>query len=175
MTESNTIPHLYLKEEYDVTALGALRDTIKTQNQISITFMTFFIKAFSLALNEFPLLNSLYDPAHPFEYKLANHHNISLAVDSPKGLVVPNIKNVAALSILEIQAELKRIVKAAEAGTLGPKDLFEGTICISNIGMTEINLSFFIVTHLITGTIGGTYTGPLILPPQTTIVGLGRV
>lgn len=56
--------------------------------------MTFFIKAFSLALNDFPLLNSLYDVNKPFEYTLVKNHNISLAVDSPKGLVVPNIKNV---------------------------------------------------------------------------------
>lgn len=120
--------------------------------------MTFFIKAFSLALRDYPLLNSLYDINKPFEYTLVKQHNISLAVDSPKGLVVPNIKNVDALSIMDIQAEIKRLVKSAEAGTLGAKDLFDGSICISNIG-----------------TMGGTYTGPLILPPQTTIVGLGRV
>lgn len=56
--------------------------------------MTFFIKAFSLALREYPVINSLYDINKPFEYTLVENHNISLAVDSPKGLVVPNIKNV---------------------------------------------------------------------------------
>jgi len=76
--------------------------------------MTFFIKAFSLALNDFPLLNSLYDINKPFEYTLVGSHNISLAIDSPKGLVVPNIKNVQNLSILDIQRELKRLVKEGE-------------------------------------------------------------
>ncbi|KAL4488323.1 hypothetical protein ABPG72_019173 [Tetrahymena utriculariae] len=158
MTEANTIPHLYLKDEYDLTNLTLLREQIKKSQNQSITFMTFFIKAFSLALKEYPILNSLYDVNKPFEYTLVENHNISLAVDSPKGLVVPNIKNVQNLSILDIQKEIKRLVKEGEAGTLGPKDLFDGSICISNIG-----------------TIGGTYTGPLIFAPQTTIVGLGRV
>jgi 2-oxoisovalerate dehydrogenase E2 component (dihydrolipoyl transacylase) len=56
--------------------------------------MSFFLKAFSMALEDFPVLNSLYDVSKPFEYTQVDNHNISFAIDSPKGLVVPNIKNV---------------------------------------------------------------------------------
>ncbi len=56
--------------------------------------MPLFIKAFSLALNDFPVINSYYSLDNPFEYKLVKNHNVSIAIDSPNGLVVPNIKNV---------------------------------------------------------------------------------
>ncbi|EGR34705.1 hypothetical protein IMG5_003380 [Ichthyophthirius multifiliis] len=158
MTESNKIPHLYYKDEFDLTKLSEIRQQWKKQLNNNVSFMTIFIKSFSLALQDFPILNSHYNTNTPFEYTLNQGHNITIAVDSPNGLVVPNIKNVQNLSVLEVQKELKKLVKLAEQGTLGPKELFDGTICISNIG-----------------TIGGTYTAPLILPPQVCIVGLGKV
>lgn len=68
MNASNTIPRLTLCEDIDLTTLSALRDSIKKSQQKSITFMSFFIKSFSLALLDFPLLNSLYDDDKPFEY-----------------------------------------------------------------------------------------------------------
>ena len=96
--------------------------------------MPFFIKAFSLALNDYPVLNSHYDETNPFEYITFGSHNISIAIDSPKGLVVPNIKNCQNLSITQIQDELTRIRKASTEGRLGANELFGGTITLSNIG-----------------------------------------
>ncbi|CAD8067560.1 unnamed protein product [Paramecium primaurelia] len=156
MTESNTIPHLYLQEEIDVTSLSLFREELKKQQ--NITFMTLFIKSFSLALLQFPILNSTYDPSVPFQFITHQDHNISIAMDSPKGLVVPNIKQVQNLSILEVQQQLNKLKKLGDESKLGPNELNNGTICISNIG-----------------TIAGTYVGPLILPPQVCIVGIGRV
>lgn len=69
------------------------------KKQENITFMTLFIKSFSLALFKFPILNSTYDESKQFEYITHNDHNISIALDSPRGLVVPNIKKVQNLSI----------------------------------------------------------------------------
>lgn len=100
-----------------------------------MTMMPFFIKAFSLAMLDYPIINSHYDVSKPFEYITFKSHNISIAIDSPKGLVVPNIKNCQNLSILEINEELARIRKAAEDGRLGPKELFGGTATLSNIGI----------------------------------------
>jgi len=100
--------------------------------------MPFIIKAVSLALNDYPIINSWYDSSKPFEYNIIENHNISFAIDSPKGLVVPNIKNVQNLSILEIHEEFQRLVKSAQAGTLGIKDLTEGTFNISNIGTLNL-------------------------------------
>lgn len=110
--------------------------------------MPFIVKAFSMSLTEFPIINSSYDVEKPFEYTMIPNHNISIAVDSPKGLVVPNIKNCQNLSVLQIQQELTRLRKESEEGKLGPKELFEGTVSISNIGINlfsyyKINKYFF--------------------------------
>ncbi len=85
-------------------------------------------------------------------------HNVSLAIDSPNGLVVPNIKNVQGLSLLQVQAEVERLRDLAKEAKLTSKELNGGTVCLSNIG-----------------TLGGTTTCPLILPPQVCIVGIGKM
>lgn len=56
--------------------------------------MSIFVKAFSLSLYDFPVVNSTYDPSKPFEYEVIANHNITIAINSPHGLVVPNLKNV---------------------------------------------------------------------------------
>lgn len=102
--------------------------------------MPFMIKAASLSLQQFPILNSWYSKENAFEYNIVDNHNISFAIDSPKGLVVPNIKNVQNLSILEVNDEFNRIIAAAQNGTLGYKELSEGTFTISNIGKSFFSL-----------------------------------
>lgn len=82
--------------------------------------------------------------------------NIGVAVDTPRGLLVPNIKFVQNRSILEIANELKRIGSLAQEGRLGKDDLTGGTFTLSNIG-----------------TIGGTYMSPLIVVPEVVIGALG--
>lgn len=111
-----------------------MREKLKNDS-INLTYMPFFIKAFSLSLLDYPIINSHYDVNNPFEYITFNDHNISIAIDSPKGLVVPNIKNCQNLSVLEIHEELNRIRKASQEGRLGPKELFGGTVTLSNIGL----------------------------------------
>ena len=102
-----------------------------------------------MALTQYPILNSSYQASKPFEYTNFKNHNISIAVDSPKGLIVPNIKNCQGLSVLDIQNELLRLRKLAEEGKMGGNDLFDGTITISNIGnilkCLLIVISLFIV------------------------------
>jgi 2-oxoisovalerate dehydrogenase E2 component (dihydrolipoyl transacylase) len=78
-------------------------------------------------------------------------------MDTPSGLLVPNIKNVQARSMLDIAAELSRLSTAAHAGKLTPADLSGGTITVSNIG-----------------TIGGTYVAPVIVPTEVAILGVGK-
>ena len=108
MTEALSIPHFYLMEELDLTNLTQIRNELKKQD-IKLTFMPFFIKAFSMALTEFPKMNSIYDSENPYSYTMVENHNISMAIDSPSGLVVPNIKNCQNLSIIEIQEEMLRL------------------------------------------------------------------
>jgi len=135
MTAANTVPHMFLMDEIEVTELIKMREYIKKVLKKNVTFMPFFLKAFSLAMLEYPMINAFYNPEKkPFEVKVCKNHNISIAIDSPSGLVVPSIKNVQNLSIFQIQDELNRLRKAADAAKITAADLFDGTVTISNIG-----------------------------------------
>lgn len=79
-------------------------------------------------------------------------------MDTPAGLLVPNIKNVQQKSLVDIALELQRLQTLGSAGKLSTADLSDGTITISNVG-----------------TIGGTYVRPILFPPQVGIVGLGKI
>lgn len=121
--------------------------------------MGILIKTFSLALKQYPKMNALYNPeVNPYEYNIHSSHNISIAIDSPNGLVVPHIKEVNNLNLGDIQLELERLRNLAAAAKLTSKELQGGTVCLSNIG-----------------TIGGTHACPLILPPQVCIVAIGKL
>lgn len=76
------------------------RESSKAMSKEKITYMSYFIKTFSMALTDFPKMNSWYNPESPFEYAIVDNHNITIAIDSPNGLAVPNIKNVQNLSIV---------------------------------------------------------------------------
>jgi 2-oxoisovalerate dehydrogenase E2 component (dihydrolipoyl transacylase) len=156
MTEALTIPQFFYKDEIDLTELSKLREDVKKHYK-GLTFMPFFMKAFSMALHDFPMINSHYSRENPYEVQRISNHNLSFAIDSPQGLVVPNVKNCQNLNILEINEEMNRIRIDAENSKLGMQDLQDGTFTISNIG-----------------NVGGTYLGPVILSPQTCIVAIGK-
>jgi 2-oxoisovalerate dehydrogenase E2 component (dihydrolipoyl transacylase) len=121
--------------------------------------MGLLIKTFSMALKKYPRINSTYRPENnEFEYTTHYNHNISIAIDSPNGLVVPNIKNTQNLSLLNIQDEIERLRKLSTDAKLTGNELNNGTVCISNIG-----------------TIGGIMANPLILAPQVCIVAIGKL
>lgn len=115
------------------------------------------LQAVSLALTEFPILNSIVDAnCENITYKAA--HNIGIAMDTPEGLVVPSVKNVQTLSIYDIAVELNRMQTLGAAGKLTNAELTGGTFSLSNIGV-----------------IGGTYARPVILPPEVAIGALGKL
>ncbi|TQV84712.1 dihydrolipoyllysine-residue acetyltransferase [Exilibacterium tricleocarpae] len=161
MVESvSTIPHFTYVDEVDITELVALRLQLKEKyaaEGIKLTMMPLFMKALSLALKEYPIINSQVNEAFTELYYKASH-NIGMAVDAKVGLLVPNVKNVQNLSILEIAAEVTRLTEVARAGRVSPEDLKGGTITISNVGA-----------------IGGTAATPLITKPEVAIVALGKV
>merc|ERR1712071_367019 len=162
MTHALTIPHFGYCDEIDMTSMGKLRKELKGNHSlkergVKLSFMPFFIKAASLALTEYPVLNASVDEAcENITYKAS--HNIGLAMDTNQGLIVPNIKNVQSLSVLDIAEELARLLEAGNKGTLGSKDLTGGTFTLSNIG-----------------SIGGTYAKPVIMSPQVAIGAIGRI
>lgn len=161
MVESvSTIPHFTYVDEVDVTDLIVLRLQLKSklaEQGIKLTLMPLFMKALSLAMLEFPIINSRANEDFTELHYLADH-NIGMAVDSKAGLLVPNAKRVQTLSIVELAQELNRLTEAAREGRVAPGDMSGGTVTISNVGA-----------------IGGTAATPIINKPEVAIVALGKV
>lgn len=160
MTEANKIPHFGYNDEYDLTKLVSLRKDLKDvakQHGVKISYLPFILKAVSMSLSEYPILNSsISDDMEHIIYK--SNHNIGIAVDSPHGLLLPCIKDAQAKSVLEVAKDVVRLQDAGLANKLHPSDLSGGTFSISNIG-----------------SIGGTYAHPVIFPPQVAIGALGKI
>ncbi|MDF3126613.1 dihydrolipoyllysine-residue acetyltransferase [Rheinheimera sp. 1928-s] len=155
----STIPHFTYCEEIDLTELIALRGQLKDQyakQGIKLTLMPFFMKAMSLAIKQFPIMNSQVN-SDCSELTYFDDHNIGIAVDSKVGLLVPNIKGCQNKSIVQIAQELTKLTDAAREGRVSPAELKGGTITISNIGA-----------------IGGTVATPIINKPEVAIVALGK-
>ncbi len=150
------IPHFSVLEEVDVTNLVKLRAELKEDYpDKKITFLPFIMKALVLVIKKYPMINaSLTDT--DIIYK--KNCNIGFATDTPDGLIVPVIKNVAKKSILDISVELKVLSDKARSGKLELEDLKEGTITITNIG-----------------SISGLSATPIINHPEVSIIGVYRI
>ena len=162
MTKSLSIPHFLYGDEVDLTSLTTLRTQLNnhptTINKLSS--LSFIIKAVSIALQDFPLINARVEVSENGESPklvIRSQHNIGVAMDTPQGLLVPNIKNVATLTIPEIAEQLIELHTRAKASKLTSTDLSGGTITVSNIG-----------------SIGGTYVAPIIVQSELAILGVGK-
>ncbi|KAI0135513.1 2-oxoacid dehydrogenases acyltransferase-domain-containing protein [Daldinia grandis] len=169
MTRSLAIPHFLYADEIDFSQLVELRRRLNkvvsksaTDGQLlKLTYLPFIVKAVSITLHQYPILNARVDVDPETSKPRLVHrsqHNIGVAMDTPSGLIVPVIKNAGAKSILSIAAELSRLQSLAAAGKLSPQDLSGGTITVSNIG-----------------NIGGTYVSPVIVEKEVAILGVGRM
>ena len=155
-----TIPHFTYCDEVDMTDLIVLRSRLKdkyAKQDIKLTMMPFFMKAMSMALKQYPLVNSQPNEDCT-ELTYIDDHNIGMAVDSKVGLLVPNIKQCQIKSIVEIANEVSRLTNSAREGRVNQQDLKHGTITISNIGA-----------------LGGTVATPIINKPEVAIVALGKL
>ncbi|CAF0723419.1 unnamed protein product [Didymodactylos carnosus] len=162
MTQANSIPHFTYCDDYDLTELVKLRKKLKKlyeqeKKTLKLSYMPFIIKACSLALTEYPILNAHVDAkCETIIYKAT--HNIGVAMDTRDGLLVPNVKNVQTLSIQDIASELTRLQQQAYNGKLTNDDMQGGTFSLSNIGA-----------------IGGTYAVPVLVVPEVAIGALGKI
>ncbi|TDO02971.1 MULTISPECIES: 2-oxo acid dehydrogenase subunit E2 [Halomonas] len=159
VASASTIPHFQYGEELDVTELLALRERLKPVAEAQgtkLTLMPFFMKAMALAIRDFPILNSRLNEAGDEIHYLPSC-NIGMAVDGKAGLMVPNVKGVESLTLLEIAGEIQRLTHEAREGRVAAADLKGGTISISNIGA-----------------LGGTYAAPIINAPEVAIVAIGK-
>jgi pyruvate dehydrogenase E2 component (dihydrolipoamide acetyltransferase) len=154
------IPHFTLMDEVDVTALVALRESIKdaaAKENTKVTYLTFVVKALIAAVRQYPMFNaSIDDAAQEIVYK--KYFNIGFAADTPNGLVVPVIKNADQKTILEISREILDLSKRARDGKLKPDEMKGATITITNIG-----------------SVGGTYATPIINHPEVAILGMYKI
>ena len=162
MNDSLRVPQLTHSDEIECDKLMDIIKTLKPMmpsefHVATLTLTAFFIKAVSLGMREVPIINSRLSSSSD-SYHLLQNHNVSVAMDSPRGLVVPNIKNVEQLSIVEVQKRLIELQQRAKTGRLSMDDIKGGTVSFSNIGV-----------------IGGTYAKPVIFDGQSVIGAAGRV
>ncbi|KAF2996613.1 hypothetical protein E8E13_001355 [Curvularia kusanoi] len=162
MTKSLSIPHFLYTDSIDFSSLTQLRKryNVNREKTERITPLPIIIKAVSLALQRFPLLNAHLDTttnsAKP-QLLIKGAHNIGVAVDSPSGLLVPVIKNVQNHSIASLAQEITHLADLARTGKLTSADLSGASFTLSNIG-----------------SIGGSAVAPVIVTPQVGILGIGR-
>ena len=137
--------------------------TMRKENQedfqnrfgIKLGFMSFFVKACVLGLKSFPAINAEVD-GQEIIYK--NYYNISFAVGTEKGLVVPVLRNADELSFAEIEKNIKSISEKARSGKLIIEDLQGGTFTISNGGVY-----------------GSMLSTPILNPPQSAVLGMHNI
>ena len=154
-----TIPHLTNFDDADVTELEALRKASAPEyakNNLKLTALSFVIKAVSLSLRQHPIVNSTID-IEKGEIVYKDYVNVGLAVDTPRGLVVPVLRDCDQMSIPQVAQAIADTAEKAKNAQYGIEDLRGGTFTISNLGA-----------------VGGVYSTPIINWPEVAILLLGR-
>lgn len=152
--------HVNILDRADAQELRQLRNrerALAAERGVKLTDLAFIVKALTLALERFPLLNSFLDEERQ-ELVLRRQINIGFAVDTPEGLLVPVIRNARQKSILDLAAALQGLSERSRNRSIAPAELKGGTFTVSNYGA-----------------IGGIWGTPIINPPQSAILGIGRI
>ncbi len=142
--EVNMAPVMDLRNKY--------KDKFEKEHGVKLGFMSFFVKAAVAALKKYPILNASVD-GNDIVYH--GYFDIGIAVGSPRGLVVPILRNADQLSIAEIEKKIGEFGQKAKDGKLTLEDLSGGTFSISNGGV-----------------FGSMLSTPIINPPQSAILGV---
>jgi len=154
----NTCAMLTTFNELDMSGILQMRkeykDLFEKSHDQKLGFMSAFIKAAATGLVQEPSVNAVIDDATN-EIIFRDFVDVSFAAATPKGLVVPVIRNVESMSILDIERELARLAGLARAGALSVEDMEGGTFTISNGGV-----------------FGSLFGTPIINPPQSAILGM---
>ena len=128
------------------------KDSFEKEHGVKLGFMSFFVKAAVAALKRYPVVNASVDGKDIIYH---GYFDIGIAVGSPRGLVVPILRNADQLSIAEIEKQIADFGQRAQAGKLGLEELTGGTFSISNGGV-----------------FGSMLSTPIINPPQSAILGI---
>ena len=150
------IPHVTQHDEADITELLKLRSSLNKKHKLKISPLAYIAKVIANVLIDFPEFNtSLSADLQKIVYK--EYINIGIAVDTPDGLIVPNIKNSDQKSIKEISNEIFELAGLAKDRKLKVADLKGSTFTISSLSG-----------------IGGKFFTPIINPPEVGIIGLSK-
>jgi 2-oxoglutarate dehydrogenase E2 component (dihydrolipoamide succinyltransferase) len=145
--------------EVDMKPIMDLRAKYKDQfskhHEVNLGFMSFFTKAVTEALNIFPAVNAQIDGN---EMVFHDYADIGIAVSSPKGLMVPVVRNAEQMTLADIEKEIKRLAIKARDGKITPDDMTGGTFTITNGGV-----------------FGSMMSTPIINPPQSAILGMHNI
>jgi 2-oxoglutarate dehydrogenase E2 component (dihydrolipoamide succinyltransferase) len=157
LSQHNTA-HLTTFNEVDMSAVSALRERMKEkvekEHGVKLSFMPFFVKAATMALKAYPVVNASIDGD-----AIVYHHyvNMGIAVASDAGLVVPNVKDADRKGMLDVSRDIGALAKKARDGKLSMEDLTGGTFTITNGGV-----------------FGSLVSTPIINYPQAGILGLHK-
>ena len=146
--------------EIDMQSIMGLRskykdEFAKTHNGVRLGFMSFFIRASVEALKRFPAVNASIDGP---DIVYHGYQDIGVAVGSPRGLVVPVIREADSLTLAELEQQVSGFGKKAQEGKLSIEDMSGGTFTISNGGV-----------------FGSLLSTPILNPPQTAILGMHKI
>lgn len=145
--------------EIDMKPIMDLRKKYKEafakKHEINLGFMSFFTKAVTEALQLYPSVNAQIDGK---EIILHEYADIGIAVSSPKGLMVPVVRNAESMSLDQIEREIKRLAIKARDGKITPDEMTGGTFTITNGGV-----------------FGSMLSTPIINPPQSAILGMHNI
>ena len=145
--------------EVDMSAIFAIRkeykEIFKEKYGVGLGFISFFTKAITTALKEFPDVNAQIDGKEVIYH---NYADISIAVSAPKGLMVPVIRNAELMNFKEVESEVKRLAIRARDGEITPDEMLGGTFTITNGGV-----------------FGSMLSTPIINPPQSAILGMHNI
>ncbi len=155
-----TAPHASTSLTVDVTPSLELLDAFRADRELEghrITILTLVAKAVTVALGRNPSLNAHWDESAG-EIVRYGYVHLGIAAATPRGLLVPTIKDADRLRLPELADAIRALTDAARAGTTTPADLADGTITITNIGVFGVD----------TGT-------PILVPGQAAILAMGAI
>ena len=130
-------------------------DAFKEKYGVSLGYMSFFTKAVTVALNDFPQVNAMIEGD---ELILPGYADIGIAVSAPRGLVVPVLRNAERMSFAEIELTIKELAQKARENRLSIDEMKGGTFTITNGGV-----------------FGSLLSTPILNPPQSAILGMHKI
>ena len=151
-----TIPHVTQHDETSIDDLLSVRKSLMNKHKVKVSPLAFFAKGICMLLEEFPLFNASID-MNTMKVIKKDFINLGIAIDTPQGLIVPNIKSADKKSIREISDEIARLADLSKSRKIKVNDLKGSTFTISSLG------SF-----------GGKFFTPIINPPEVAILGISK-